>query len=735
MSPRSVSCGMALLFLGLYFAAGCAADRDDSVNRRQEQAIDAREVLSRGIDVGTPKMYDDSLLQQMLSAAEARLASLQVLDQSAIAGKLGSVTGATQSISSFGLSIQGPPLPSVATSPPTVTAPASTTTMPSSYSVSAADILSEQMQLTYEIANLRMLLEGSLTDLFIGRTQQVKPRFTIGFPIAIHPGKAYKHAVAVVEVEVEKIEQAPLEGEPTPDPPAVLALLPQEKTYNIAAITDNSTSVGAGIVTQVVGIGASFLHGTKTYYLVKDQDTLALTYQPADPQRAGFQWQFRPVLGADYVREGMQQTFVQLAFPTYMSSPQLGSIHVRTYWRCYDRKRNLVKTVIPGSLHEYSQTWPITNYPLAQAPDSFTLQNIEDLGNGQMLVSLQGRFLGGAYVRIGSSFLQEGSPALRLQYRQIQFVAPIADLATKPVALVARDGTETPLVFTADVLQNFHGLNIVDHGLETLDESNTKLSIKLQEMPDDSIVPRPIFVIGGHVFGYSDTPLTREPDGKTLSVIVPTALLRANPFVAVKTLFTDKRYWSAAQLPLAEFQFAGQTPKLLLLEQDATRAQFLVFGDHLNRFKVISPDSKVLAPYGSPSSDHVRLIKLTPAEVKQYNYITLQDPAGLSLELRIPAAKDAGAESTSTLSNIIPPGPVLIGVDELVVLGTGLNDLQRVLFNSVELKLTRQADGKVIWLGGLKAAGATGTAGTQPLVFDFKAGKQVISLSVVANGK
>src|SRR5882724_11117321 len=70
--------------------------------------IEAREARAQGIDVGKPKVYDDSLLQQMLATAEARLASLQVLDQTSIAAKLGSVTGATQSISSFGLSAMGP---------------------------------------------------------------------------------------------------------------------------------------------------------------------------------------------------------------------------------------------------------------------------------------------------------------------------------------------------------------------------------------------------------------------------------------------------------------------------------------------------------------------------------------------------------------------------------------------------------------------------------------------------
>src|ERR1700719_1402255 len=77
---------------------------------REVEKIEQRDRATNGIQVGEPKVYDDSLLQQMLNAAQARLMSLQILDQSGIATRLGSITGASQTISSFGLSLQGPPL-------------------------------------------------------------------------------------------------------------------------------------------------------------------------------------------------------------------------------------------------------------------------------------------------------------------------------------------------------------------------------------------------------------------------------------------------------------------------------------------------------------------------------------------------------------------------------------------------------------------------------------------------
>jgi hypothetical protein len=77
------------------------------------QAIEKRDHDGNGILVGSPKMYDDSLLQQMLTAAQARLTSLQLLDQTGIAARLGSITGATQQISGVAISAQGLPISQV----------------------------------------------------------------------------------------------------------------------------------------------------------------------------------------------------------------------------------------------------------------------------------------------------------------------------------------------------------------------------------------------------------------------------------------------------------------------------------------------------------------------------------------------------------------------------------------------------------------------------------------------
>lgn len=850
-----------ILVTALLLALASPAYARDKQTRAEKQ-LDKDRAASNGILVGQPKVYDDSILQQMLSAAEARLATLQLLDQTGIASRLGSLTGATQTVNSFGISVQGPPIPQMVTTangptntsvagtqnsstqgtaptgptssttsqsstqntttapvtnvvttnpqitPPAVTAPAPTTSLPSSFSVSASDILNEQMQLTYEIANLRLLLEGSLNDRLINDPDKdlhmVKPRVTLGFPITLMPDARHKNAIAIVEVEIDKVEcprkseqqQGQQESKPQQeagqtsqeitqqpahqqtaneedkseeeikkqateqtarqkgtqpcddlepdDPPAIVALLPREKTYNVAALTDSSISIGAGVVTQVVGISGSFLHARKTYYYVQDQDTVALTFQPAKKNAVGFLWEFRPVLGASLLREGLKQTFVQLSFPSDWSAKSFGSVHIRTYWRDYDAGKNLVKGIRPKSLVEAQPPYPtIANYPMQQQPSVFSKTSLEDLGNGQMLVNLYGRFLGGTYVRVGSTILGDGTAGFSSEYNRIRFVAPIADLASKTVVLVARDGTIWPIQLpnVNNQVKN-RELLIKSYTLKTLDDSNTQLSLKMAVVTNNP-PPQPqteaqsilslhktlplVFLIGGKVFGYSDAPLRQKDD--ELTAVVPTSLLAANPVVAVRSLFTTDRYWRNAQIPIKEFAGGGVVPKIAVLEAGTDSARYLLYGVKFgDKPNLLSPAGGSLQPFGDPAIPDMKTITLSKDQVKSQKQVVIESADGFVYQISVPNV-DLPDATKSTIKSV---QPVTVGSSEAAFKGSDFSTLQKVVFNSVELPLRKQTDGKVIWLSGLKAAGVTAEVKKQTLDFYFKSGKQSIPIDVVA---
>lgn len=451
-------------------------------NRPTQDQINEATVIEQrtgnGIFVDNPKVYDDSSLQLMLNSARARLATLQAIDQTGLLSRVGAVTGATLSQSSLGISVTGPPIPqsvvtdnaptgsttsngagvvqssttnlpvqgTVTTNPQQVATAAAAPangglTMPTP-SISALDALNEQMQLTYEIANLQLLLEGSLNDRYVKGTRLIKPRTTLGFPVTISSLRPYKDAVAVVEVQVTNPES----NFNPDDKPAVTALLPRERTYNVAALTDKMTSIGGGLVTQVINGGFSLLRGQKSYYIVQDQDTLASMQAPdsAATNATAFSWQFRPVLGRSYVRAGLKQTFVQLSAPLRSGSACFGKIKVKTYWRRIDRKTGVLKEVIPESIEHPGVDKIIPVYDLTPFIDA--RPTYDDLGLGQIRVTVPGKFLAGTFVRVGNNYYRDGSAGFTSDLNQIRFVASAAEIIKYKAYLVNRDGSETEIV-------------------------------------------------------------------------------------------------------------------------------------------------------------------------------------------------------------------------------------------------------------------------------------------------
>jgi len=457
-----------------------------------------------GIIVTAPKIYDDSALVLMLNAARLKLATLQAFDQTGLTSRIGAVTGATLSQQSISGQILGPPIPQAVTqslgatgstqtvgtagntgTTQTTTGPNGTTTvqtigntsgqnvttnaglpvenvtttiapqsaavptgpqlsaaLPSTgFNISSLNALNEMMQLNYEITNLQLLLEGSLTDRYIEGTRDIKPKTTLGFSITIQNPENFRDAVAVLEVEA--VNPKLPAGQPDErELPAVTAILPREKTYNVANISDKMMSFGGGVVTQVINGGFSYLHGRKNYFIVQDQDTLAMMRESSDDKSTVFSWQFRPVLGQRVVTAGLKQTFVQLAAPIEADAGCFGSLKIKTYWRKLDRKRNVLGDVIPETLR-ISDLNPISRIDQTPIPKDVSYK---DLGSGMVVASVKGEFLPGTYVRIGNNYYREGSPGFTWELSRIRFVANAADVARFSAFLVSRDGKETEIV-------------------------------------------------------------------------------------------------------------------------------------------------------------------------------------------------------------------------------------------------------------------------------------------------
>ncbi len=563
---------------------------------------------SNGIFVGGPKVYDDRSLQSLLDNLRARLGQLSGLDQASLISRIGSLQGA--SVSQLGLSAQGSSLPlpgttttlSSAGQQTQVTAPTVTPTPPplpnipsftppSTFSQSALNTLNEQMQLNYEIINLQMLLEGSLNDQYVKGKYVKKHHVTLGFPISISvPSEDYSNAVAEVEITICNMDESS-----KVEPPSLMAVLPREKTYNVAAISNKLSSLGAGaIVSGIINLGVSFLWGHQSYYIVQDQDTIAVqlnarTEVCKSAKGVTFVWQFHPILGEKTVRQGLRQTFAQLAFsplenkefrpfePTeeeeekeQMEQPDdIGCVSVTTRWRKYNAKTGIVGDELPGSSNHMPNS-SIVNFdkrPIRSKVDT------EDRHDGTMMVRVWGEYRSGTRVRIGSIFLDKSTPGFQHEPSYIQFIAANQPLALNGARLVYPNGSETKIDHSwVDVYEKkpvysdgkpreayFYDFSpnlvkvVVPKGNLYVTPSpalNVFSTYDFEALMDAGGGvrywwiggPYPLIVtLGGKAFGLSDAPF-EDNTKKDVSFLAPKDLIKNQRTLIMKRLFLGKEF-------------------------------------------------------------------------------------------------------------------------------------------------------------------------------------------------
>ena len=362
---------------------------------------------------------------------------------------------------------------------------------------------------------------------------------------------------------------------------------------------------------------------------------------------------------------------------------------------------------------------PITNFELKPDLAGVGIDSLEDLGGAQMLVTVRGRFLGGSYIRVGSSILGPGSTGFTSEYRLIRFVASIADLATKRVVLVSRDGGEYDILVHLDPAKKLAFDKLI---ITPLDETNSLLQIPLK--PDVYNEKRPhVLVIGGKVFGYSDAPLTKTKD--MLSIALPTSFLISNSTLTVKPLLADSSVETT--VPLFPPQTEGE--RLILVSQTAADATYILFGRSLTGAKVILPAGAKMQPVGTgEDADTMILVTLTLDDAKSQKQVVLQRPKEHPVVLALPALPTTATDPS--------PAPkfqerVIVGADEATIIGDGLNTVHSVLFGKAALTITDKS-AKQIKIKGLAAAGATVIARTQDISLVSKNGTVKATLEVVS---
>ena len=477
-----------------------------------------RDSSSNGIVVGRAKQFDNRSLSLILEELDASLRKLSVVSQS-IAERPEAFQGSEATTSSRSLTLsydasisdkkngegrgksreddsEASSQSKSGGSPPN--APASRKEAPSAdapncspaFGMAAADLLADQMNLAYQIVNLRLLNERALSDRLIRDPEQdellSRVQAVLGFEVSISPPSYANDCVAVAEIEV----LVPEEEEPI----SIVAMIPQEKTYNAATLSSSADSLDGSVV-SLLRIGAAVGRRRNNVYLHRDTDTTAFernvgcdgdgwyggAFGSVGRRRnvpkglAAFGWEFRPVLGRRSVSPGARWMLAVAALPksdppraeadrqthpqgAEGQTPEL-MVRTKTYWRRYIRKRQtttmrlgLWPLPLFGPRMVESPWYRLTIYRTSDIQKSLSpianKVSWTDVGGGNAVVLVEGEhFYSGTEVIIGGIRYRAGDGNLVLKsHRAMEVHTTIAAVAKGDAVLSGRYGASIPLV-------------------------------------------------------------------------------------------------------------------------------------------------------------------------------------------------------------------------------------------------------------------------------------------------
>jgi hypothetical protein len=638
-------------------------------------------------------------------------------------------------------------------------------TAPNNIGVGSADILAEQVQLNSQITTLRLLLQGALSDQYLLRNSRAvgeRQQTTLGFTVALDPPRQYKHAVAEVHVIIVPTGRS--------DSPSIMNLLPSEKTYNVAKVTSNQKAFGAGAVIEPVSFGFSTGKSKDRLYLAKDTDTLALQFPvrvastegsvvrtplpqkihdlvksavedqmvgecgldskdgkvPAEmkqmradmelaiedatalgAQPIAFGWQFRPVLGADYVEGGDRQLFAQLALGAGLNDSYIPNVYIETVWREYNSHSQVV-----GAMYRDSCT--LTEQPaggvdvLSQA--MVRDMSVSDLGGGQLKLSATGSFYS------SSISVLSAQNTLAISFfdgATLEAFGNAHDLMVGgDLKIVGQNGQNSSFGIAtnqdADKDQSC-GLSQVTARAVPRPDGNSKVYIDLTLGPRYSISagdlePNPLVLIGGQVYGLRETPFVNVPADRCVDATPATSATPATParcqyqFLAPTTSLRNGQTFLVRDLAWDQMQMMGHLEFLpSFTAAKALALQAPSFGVQVTNQSVIVGQQATFSVTAAPQP-------LTYQWAR--NGIDILGATGPSYETQPVGLANNGERFTVAVTN--PVGTITSNVATLIVTAAVLNP-----------SITKQPASQAV-RPGQKVTISVEAAGTSPLTYQWR---------------
>ncbi|MCE5240563.1 hypothetical protein LLH23_19050 [bacterium] len=421
-----------------------------------------------GIVVGAPAVYDYEAMRVSLESLVAELAAakplLNIQDiHEALGGRQAST--AQERYDSFRLT--GPDVgggKAADVTAPTLSAAgevqkATTPDTTEKMRFGGHDLLAQQLELSYRIANLRLLLDESDSDRFqvlrvtdkngnqTALACRLRRKAVLGFQVSID--NPLPEAVANVEFTVSAKPPATTTEVPGPRL-AVIRIFPEDKTYNASMLTSKTSDFGLGAAVNLIGFGALFGNRNSALYLVRDTDTVALLKPPTAEGTVSFGWQFRPVLGRKSIVPGKRDVYVALALPATQEDDCELQVSAKVSWQRFNPKK---KTVGDYMLNDRLDALP--DKAVVAVPSSQEMRKrrsplcsgatVTAAGADRAMVVLDTADLDqNTSVVIGARTVREPD-LIRTGYHRLAFSASVDELAANPVGLASPYGYVNPV--------------------------------------------------------------------------------------------------------------------------------------------------------------------------------------------------------------------------------------------------------------------------------------------------
>lgn len=628
-------------------------------------------------------------------------------------------------------------------------------------SVSAQDLLVEQENLTFQLLNLRTLLERALSDRIYTRSGKMgdrdvlylgeRPMVVVGFEISVDPQKQHQNAVAEAEITVTSAGAS--------EAPSIVMQLPKEKTYNVAAITKDSKAFSLGAVVKVINVGFAGSKTRESLYVVKDTDTVSLERITPDevsssiPNSVTFGWQFRPVLGQKAVTPGKRQVYALLALPD--DGDFSGFVEVHTRWRRYDAKSRTVGGVIDDSRNY--QLLKKLSYPKTMADDGLkplvTSVKWVDAGNNLVFVTVEGQnFLPGTQVLLGDTIIDGPANGLSVVgEHRLQFItlAQRLALATAPLILALHGPPQSLQDPAADLPESRavqdYGIRIDDSRTElrTQDAQNSKVTLSLlslkgkkPNLDNHKLVAR----VGNRIFMPGDPLFTIDAssaDCVKVSFVVPTQQLRDARKITVRDFFWGEDFIAETSNIKLDDDFTATGVIVVATDNSKATQQFAITGSNFGDNVVVSVGGTPFRK-GGPRPLQIEgstLLLLSPTKeeltgVKQL-IVTQGSARPLILPVSAPPAplKKPTVDASSGMIRIL-----VNNSKRIMIQGENLGSIKEVrTVDDLKLQCQPADDGKSMIV--FVTSSVTKTVGEKDLSFVLQDGSVVPGITLVVEAR